>query len=269
MNDTFGFTHTGARRHVPFQTGRVIAALLMREISTTFGRSSLGYLWALVEPIGIIVVFTFAFSIIFKQPPLGSSFPLFYATGYLPFGLYNASQTKIAAAISQNKMLLFYPAVTYTDVILARIILVGITEFTVALIVFSGLLIYSETYFVANFLYIFISFILALMIGSAVGLMNATLFEIFPSWRNIWKIITRPMFFISAIFYLFDTLPPSIQSVLWWNPLVHIVGSLRVGFFPEYEGDYISWLYVVSVSLILMVIGLVNLRSSSKFIINN
>jgi capsular polysaccharide transport system permease protein len=110
---------------------------------------------------------------------------------------------------------------------------------------------------------------MALLLGTSVGLMNATLFEIFPSWRTIWKILSRPMFFISAVFYLFDSLPSYIQSILWWNPLVHIIGTLRVGFFPEYEGAYISWLYVIILALCLMSIGLVNLRTSNKFIINN
>ncbi|SFR64589.1 capsular polysaccharide transport system permease protein [Litoreibacter janthinus] len=258
-----------ARRRVPFQTVRVIAALLMREVSTTFGRSSLGYLWAVLEPIGIIVVFTLAFSIIFKQPPLGDSFPLFYATGYLPFGMYNSAQSKISTSIAQNKALLFYPAVTHTDVVLGRFTLIALTEFTVALIVFSGLLIYSGVNSVASFPHVFMALGMALVLGASVGLMNATLFEIFPSWRSIWKILTRPMFFISAIFYLYDTLPSDFQAVLWWNPLIHIIGSLRVGFYPEYEGAYISWLYVIMLSLVLMTIGLVNLRTSNKFIINN
>lgn len=256
------------RRHVPFQTLRVIAALCMREMTTTFGRSSLGYLWAVIEPVGVILVFTVAFSLIFRQPPLGYSFPLFYATGYIPFGIYNTCQGKISAAISQNKALLFYPAVTYTDVILGRFVLISLTEMTTAFFVFGGLLVYTGSQ-VAEFGYVFAGFGLALMIGTSVGLCNATLFEIFPSWRNIWRILSRPMFFISAIFYLFDTLPDDMQALLWWNPLIHIVGTLRVGFYPEYEAPYVSWLYVILVSLALMTIGLVNLRSSNKFIINN
>jgi capsular polysaccharide transport system permease protein len=222
-----------------------------------------------LEPIGIIAVFTLAFSVIFKQPPLGDSFPLFYATGYIPFGMYNSAQSKISSSIVQNKALLFYPAVTHTDVVLGRFILIALTEFTVALIVFSGLLLYSDMNSVASFPHVFMALGLALVLGASVGLMNATLFEIFPSWRSIWKILTRPMFFISAVFYLFDTLPSNFQAVLWWNPLIHIIGSLRVGFYPEYEGAYISWLYVIMLALVLMTVGLVNLRTSNKFIINN
>lgn len=260
---------TVARRRVPFQMVRVIAALLMREVSTTFGRSSLGYLWAVLEPIGIIVMFTVAFSIIFREPPLGDSFPLFYATGYIPFGMYNSAQSKISTCITQNKALLFYPVVTHTDVVLGRFTLITLTEFTVAFIVFSGLSIYSNINYVASFAHIFMALGLAVVLGTSVGLMNATLFEIFPSWRSIWKILTRPMFFISAVFYVFEALPSDFQAILWWNPLVHIIGTLRVGFYPEYEGAYISWLYVIALSLILTAIGLVNLRTSNKFIINN
>jgi len=224
---------------------------MVREMATSFGRSSLGYLWAILEPIGIIVVFTLAFSIIFKQPPLGTSFPLFYATGYLPFGIYNTAQSKISVALTQNKALLFYPAVTYTDVILARFALISLTELTVSVLLFTGLMVHAGVTVVPNLPYVFAALGMALFLGTSVGLMNATLFEIFPSWRTIWKILSR------------------IQSILWWNPLVHIIGTLRVGFFPEYEGSYISWLYVVMLSLSLMTLGLVNLRISNKFIINN
>lgn len=255
--------------HIPFQTPRVIFALLMREMNTSFGRSSLGYLWALLEPLGAIFVLTLAFSIVFKEPPVGTSFPLFYASGYLVFALYNAGQSKIATAISQNKALLFYPAVTYTDVILARTILIGLTDITVAIVVFSGLMLIFETGARPDYPTLFAGLGMGLMVGTSVGLMNATLFEIFPSWRSIWKILSRPMFFISAIFYIFESLPDYIQSLLWWNPLVHVVGTLRLGLFPEYEGVYITPLYVIAFSLVAMTVGFVNLRTSNKFIINN
>ena len=252
-----------------FRTPRVIGALLLREMTTTFGRSSLGYLWAVIEPVGYIIVLTLAFSIIFKQPPVGTSFPLFYATGFLPFSIYNSCQSKISVAIAQNKTLLFYPAVTYTDVIIARFLLVALTDSVVALLVFGGLLVYAQVPYLPDIPLVMSGLALALMFGGAVGLVNATLFEIFPAWKSLWKIVTRPMFFISCVFYLFDALPNTVRDVLWWNPLVHAIGLIRAGFYPEYEAAYVSPLYVVGVSLVLMTFGLINLRTSNKFIINN
>ena len=64
-----------------FRTFRTIAALMMREMATTYGRSPGGYLWALVEPIGAVAILTLLFSLAFPAPPMGKSFGLFYATG--------------------------------------------------------------------------------------------------------------------------------------------------------------------------------------------
>ena len=63
---------------------RVLFALVVREMSTRFGRSWGGYLWAIVEPVGGILLLTFIFSLALRKPPLGTNFALFYASGMVP-----------------------------------------------------------------------------------------------------------------------------------------------------------------------------------------
>ena len=61
-----------------------------------------------------------------------------------------------------------------------------------------------------------------------------------PSWRQLWSIITRPIFLVSCIFYLFDALPVWVQNILWWNPLIHVTGLVRRGIYPGYDASYAS-----------------------------
>lgn len=82
-----------------FATTRTIMALLLREMTTRYGRSPGGYVWALLEPIGAIMIFAVGFSLLFKNPPLGSSFILFFATGFLPFNLYQNISVMVARAL--------------------------------------------------------------------------------------------------------------------------------------------------------------------------
>ena len=82
----------------------------------------------------------------------------------------------------------------------------------------------------------------------------------FPVWVTIWGILNRPMFLISCIFFLFETIPQPYQDILWYNPLIHIVGEMRAGFYSNYDAPYVSELYVYGVSLCLTVVGLVLLR---------
>ena len=49
-------------------TPRTLVALVMREMSTTYGRSALGYLWAILEPVAGIMLLTAIFSLAFRAP---------------------------------------------------------------------------------------------------------------------------------------------------------------------------------------------------------
>ena len=46
-------------------TVQTVIALMLREMSATYGRSSLGYLWAILEPVAGIFLLTFVFSLAF------------------------------------------------------------------------------------------------------------------------------------------------------------------------------------------------------------
>ena len=72
---------TVARAQIPkdrkFRTFRAVMALVLREMTTTYGRSAGGYIWAFVQPIAGIALLTFIFTLIARTPPLGTNFPFF------------------------------------------------------------------------------------------------------------------------------------------------------------------------------------------------
>ncbi|HBQ36211.1 MAG TPA: sugar ABC transporter permease [Rhodobacteraceae bacterium] len=247
---------------------RVIFALIMREMATSYGRSALGYLWAILEPIGAIAMLSLAFSIALSTPAIGESFPLFYATGYLPFMLYNTMQAKIGVALRENTQLLFYPRVTYMDAIISRFILVFLTQILVAVIVLWGIFQISSVTTQFDFAAIFFAFMAAAFLGLGIGVLNCVLIHLLPSWRQLWSIITRPIFIISCIFYLFDALPAWVQNILWYNPLVHIIGQTRKGFYSSYDGNYVQLGYPIFIGAITLFLGLALLQRHAKDLIN-
>lgn len=250
-----------------FVTPRTISALVLREMSTTYGRSPGGYIWAVAEPVLGITVLTIFFQIGFAAPALGVSFPLFYATGMLPFLMFSDISGKIGSALGFSRSLLEYPRVTYLDAILARLILNGMTQALVAYILFSSILILFETRTILYFPAIFAGFGMAIAFGFGVGVFNCYMTTRFSLWQRIWAIATRPLFIISCIFFVFDTIPQPFRDYLWWNPLVHVVGMTRSGFYPFYEADYVSVTYVMLVSLGLSVAGLFLLNRFHKDIL--
>lgn len=213
---------------------RVLAALAIRETTARFGRSWGGYLWALAEPVGGIAILAFAFSFVVARPPLGDSFIFFYATGIVPFLMYAAVAQGAMNAISANRNLMAYPAVTALDAILARGALDTLTHTAVAAIVFGALLASIGAPQTPAPAAVALALALAAALGLGVGTLNAVLIGFFPAWRQVWSVINRPLFIASGVLFNLASLPAELRAILWFNPVAHVIAIFRTGFYgPE------------------------------------
>jgi capsular polysaccharide transport system permease protein len=260
-------TLSSGHRTPSYRATRTITALVLREMAATYGNSPGGYLWAILQPMGIIAILSVAFSLIVRTPPLGTSFILFYATGYLPFHLYGVVARKTGTALRYSRALLAYPSVTWMDAVLARLILTSLTEITVMCIVLGAILMTVETRTVIDILPMMIAVILAILIGLGVGLFNCLVGGLFPVWLIIWGIISRPLILASGVLFLFRDMPPLAQDILWWNPLMHVTGLARSGIYPTYDAGYVSVAYTLGVALVMIALGLVMLRAYYKSVL--
>ncbi|NNE78996.1 MAG: ABC transporter permease [Silicimonas sp.] len=238
------------------RTGRSIFALMLREMVTTYGRSPGGYLWAVLEPIAAIALLSFAFSLAFRSPTLGVSFPLFYATGYLPFMLFHDVSGKTATAIRFSRPLLSFGALTWVDVVIARFSLNLFTHLVTAGLVIVGLMALFDTRAALAIPAIALALIMVAVLSGGIGLLNAYLFLAFPAWERIWTVLTRPLFIVSGVFFVFEDLPHEVRDILWFNPVFHVTGVMRRGFYPTYPADYAEPLFVIGIGLFSAVIGL-------------
>jgi capsular polysaccharide transport system permease protein len=250
-----------------FLSARTITALILREMESTYGRQPGGYIWAVLQPVGMIVLLSMAFSLLVHKPPLGTNFLFFYAISYLPFDIYSTLQGKIGSALSYSRALLFYPRVTWIDTILARFFLNTLTLFTVFFIVTGGLSLMYETRAHISLIPLIQGLSMAAILGLGVGMTNCVLGGLFPVWDTIWAILSRPLFLASGVLFLPEVMPAAVRDALAWNPLIHIIGLVRQGFFPTYENNLVSLTYGYGFGLVLMVFSLIFLRAYYKTIL--
>lgn len=260
MSDT-GAQPLPARPHRRrFASFRAIAALVLREMSTTHGRSPGGYVWAILEPAAGIALLSLVFAAAFRTPPIGVSFPMFYSTGMLLFVMFLDIQSKVAQALLYSRPLLAYPTVTHIDAILARFALNLITQLMVGYVILVGCMTLFDTRVTPNLSIIVQAYALTALLGLGIGVLNCYLFTRFDVMQRAWSILMRPMFIISGIFFLFETIPERYAEYLWYNPLVHVIGLIRRGFYATYDAPYVSTYYVTGVSLTCLALGLTLLR---------
>jgi capsular polysaccharide transport system permease protein len=236
-------------------------------MGTRFGSSAGGYIWGIAQPLGGILLLSVAFSLALRSPPLGTSFMLFYATGMIPFSMYRTMADGVGQAIRSNRGLLKYPVVTALDAVFAKFILNFMTIFLIALILFSVIIFGLGTYVNLDLEHVAIAFVLASLLGLGVGTMNCVLFGFFPTWKNVWGVLNRPLFILSGVFFTYESVPQTFQHVLWYNPVVHVIAVMRSGFFGAYDPQFVSYPYVIGLSLGFFVIGAYLIRRHESFLL--
>ncbi|MFK5996565.1 MAG: ABC transporter permease [Rhodobacterales bacterium] len=167
-----------------------------------------------------------------------------------------------------SRQLLFYPAITFVDAIFARFILNFLVHIIVFVIIITGINLIYDTKTILNFPPIILSLTLAALLGLGIGCLNCFLFSVFPLWERLWAVLNRPLFILSAVLFLFERIPEPYRSYLWYNPIIHIVGIMRSGFYPAYDSSYTSAPYVILISLITLNLGILFLNRFHRYILN-
>jgi len=253
-----------------FKTPRTIAALVLREMQTTYGRSPGGYAWALLEPIGGIALLTLILVSGFRvrEPALGSNFQLFFASGLLVLIMFQSISGRVAQSIHFSRNLLFYPGVKYTDALIARFLLNMLTRTLVFLVIVSGIVMLFDVQTIIDPLPILAGVGLTGLLALGIGTLNCFLFNMVPIWDPIWQILTRPLILVSTVFYTFEQIPQQYQHIGWWNPLVHLVGLIRKGLYPSYDAYWVTPLYPATLGTLTLVFGLLVLHRFHRDILN-
>ena len=244
-------------RQMRFATARVVAALVLREMTTTYGRKPGGYVWSILEPIAGIALMTWLFTAAgFRSPALGTNFAIFYATGLLPFYVFTNVSQKVAQSLSYSRQLLAYPRVTVVDALAARYLVNLMTQLLVAYLVLAGLRVLMDTGTQLVPGRVVLGFAMAAALAAGIGTLNCFLMSMFPLWATAWSVLTRPLVFISGVMFLVDSISPEWRPYLLWNPLVHIISEVRSGFYHGYEPSYVSPAYVFGLALVTGLAGL-------------
>lgn len=239
---------------------RVLGALVLRETRATFGTSQIGYLWAIITPAAGTAVLVAVFSAIGRHPPFGASLALFFALGVLTLELFNKLGDSLMTVFEANRALLTYPPIKETDVLFARTILIAATYMLIMSVFFAGLLASGLGSLPAHPEDLLAAFAATCLLGFGFGVNNAVIISLWESWRHVEKILTRPLFFLSGVFYVPSYLPPQAVDWLKWNPVLHCVEWIRNGWYANYDSHVLDRFYLLAVALCLTLVGLAGER---------
>lgn len=236
---------------------QVVHALVLREIKTRFGEHQLGYLWALLSPLLLVGTFYALYVLGERSAPSGMTLGAFMVTGVIPYQAFRETAGRLTVAIGSNRGLLFYPQVRPLDLMLSRALLEGATAVVVFVLLMGGAALFEGRFEVESLLLVFYGFGLAIALGVGMGMVLGSLSVLATSVENWAGALLRPLFWLSAIFYSANDLPPGVLEVVRYNPLLHVIELVRTGWFPSYQTRVGELWYPLAWAVLLLFFGLV------------
>ena len=239
---------------------RVIAALLLRELHTRYGRENIGYLWLIGEPLILASVMALLHSS--GHTEYGSDIrPIpFTVLGYTTFLMFRNIVNRSAGALEANAPLLYHRQVTVFDIVIARTLLEAAGT-VLAYLVLSLLLIGAGMATTpARPLYLFAALGLMLWYSLANSLFITAISYNSRSMERLIHPYSYFMIPLSASFYQVEWIPQPYREWLLWVPIPHILELARYGQFRATDLRYFDGFYVLSVTVVLTWVALLALR---------
>jgi capsular polysaccharide transport system permease protein len=245
--------------------GRVLHALMMRELITRYGRDNLGVLWLVGEP----MIFTLGVTTLWSAAGLahgGTGIPIvaFAVTGYSSVLMWRNATSQCSSGIEQNKPLLFHRSVLIIDVFLTRIALeiIGASSSFIALsffFIFIGWMPVPD-----NLLMVLAGWIMLAWFGSSLALLVGAGTAFSPLVHRLWHPIAYLLFPMSGAAFMVEWLPKKLQEVVLYLPMVHGVELLRHGYFGNVVRTHYDIGYMAEFCLVLTLCGLYVVRLASR-----
>jgi ABC-type polysaccharide/polyol phosphate export permease len=243
----------------------LIWQLIRRDILTRYKRSFLGVAWTMLNPLGMMLIWTIAFSQFFKAASL-PSYPSFVLNGLLAWTFF--SQTTTAAMVNLvwgggllNRI--YMPRVSFAMAAIGT----GLVNISLSLVPLVVVMLVTGLPIHWTIIFTPISLLILCAFSLGVGLLISTLAVFFPDITEMYQILMTAWMFLTPIMYPEEILPQAYRALITnLNPMYHMVKLFRI---PIYFGrlpSLMELLVPLAIATIALVLGwVVFTRKSDEF----
>lgn len=247
--------------------GKVIKALMIRELTTRFGRENIGFLWVMAEPMLFAGLVGLVWTYMKGPEEHGVGIVAFVASGYIPLTFLRNSFGRCTSIFVANGSLMYHRQIKLMDFILVRVLI----EFIGAMMawLFIGLVlgyfglfpVPADIGFVLAGWSLYFLFVLSMcFIIAPLSEMSETIEKLLP----VTIYIAIPF---SGTFNMASWLTPEARDVVLWSPMVNAMEMMRYGLFGEQVRPYFNPWVPISTTVIFLIVGLALCRQVRRTLV--
>lgn len=226
----------------------VIFALFLRELQSKFN-DKFGLSWAFVEPFIFIFILAFLRGIISGDTVHSIPIFIFMMIGLVGLRFMTGCLMDVSKSVKRNKPLYAFRQVQPMAAAVTAGFLELSIKFIVACLLALSLYLLNNTFAVHDPLLLITLFGMLWLFAMSIGILFAVAEAFVPEVDKIKTMLTRPLMFISCIFFSLQDIPEQYWYLLTWNPLVHFVELARYACFESYGTKGVSLTYILNVTV--------------------
>ena len=247
---------------------RLLSGLTKREVVGRYRGSFLGIMWSFFNPLFMLAVYTFVFSVVFNARWSGSGgskveFALALFAGMIVFNVFSECVNRAPGLILGNVN--YVKKVVFPLEVLPWVTL-GAATFHMLISLSVWLVFYLVFFGIPHWTVLLLPFVMLPLLLMTAGFCFA-LAALGVYLRDVSQVVTvatTALLFLSPIFYPVSALPPAYQTIIHLNPLTLIIeqtrGILIAGIVPNLS----AWVIGLGISILMTWVGFFVFQKTRK-----
>lgn len=208
----------------------LIWELMKREVASQYIGSRLGFLWTIINPLALILIFWFVFGFGLKAKPLNNiPFSIWLTAGMAPWFNFSEIWSRATNIIVANPHLVkkvrfptsILPVATVGSALVSHFIFLSLL-----MVLLVGYRV-SLSFWIIQVVYYYLAMV-ALVLG--LSWLTAAVNVFFRDMGQIVQLFLQIGFWATPIFWDINIMPPTVQTILKLNPIYYIVQGYRDSF---------------------------------------
>lgn len=241
----------------------LISSFTLRDVKLRYKQTGLGIMWAIIQPLLTMIIFTIIFGGLAKIPSEGVPYPVFVLAALLPWMLFAEGLTRSTTSMVANANIMtkvYFPRL----IMPLSSIISPLVDFAVSLVILFALMFYYGFVPTINILFLPLFVLLALATSLAVGLWLSALNVKYRDFQYTVPFIIQIWMFASPVVYGSSLVPESMRVWYGLNPMAGVIEGFRWALVGT---DAPSAMILVSVAVVavLLISGMFYFRRMEQY----
>jgi ABC-2 type transport system permease protein len=240
----------------------VLWTLIVRDLRVRYANSVLGYVWTVLDPLLMSLIYFVVFVYIFKRGDVGHKpYFLFLVIGLLSWQWFSGSLTDTSRALIQEAKLVRSTNLP-RELWVLRVVLSKGIEYLLSLPVlfaFTAIFFFKNDTHLNWLLVLFpVAIVVQAVALAGLGLLLAPVTALVTDMQRVIRIVLRMLFYATPVVYAGRVVPHPYDKITWLNPMTGVLEMMRAGFFSHQGKQAVVWGSIITsvvISVLLLVVG--------------